>query len=144
MSWRAIRPVALAAVRRENGEILVSKDYEPGEAEPFYRFIGGGVEFGEHSREAVVREFREELGVELTNVSLRGTHENVFTFDGEQGHEIWRVYEGDIAEDWPYERDRFEGHEPELDETFEATWMVPDRLRDDVTFYDPVVLSDLD
>ena len=144
MSWRKIRPVALAAVRRKNGEILVSKDYEPGVDEPFYRPIGGGVEFGEHSREAVVREFGEEIDVELTNVSLVGTHENVFTFDGEQGHEIWRVYEGDIAEDWPYERDRFEGREPELDETYEATWMAPERLRNDVTFYDPVVLDDLD
>ena len=144
MSWRKIRPVALAAVRRENGEILVSKDHEPGENEPFYRLIGGGIEFGEHSREAVVREFHEELGVELMNVSRVGTYEKVFTFDGEQGHEIWRVYEGDIAEDWPYERDRFEGSEPELDETYEATWMDPGRLRDDVTFYDPMVLTDLD
>ena len=143
MSWRKIRPVALAAVRRKNGEILVSKDYERGVDEPFHRLIGGGVEFGEYSREAVVREFHEELDIELTNVSLVGTHENVFTFDGEQGHEIWRVYEGDIAEDWPYERDRFEGREPELDETYEATWMAPERLRNDVTFYDPVVLDDL-
>ncbi|EMA43439.1 NUDIX hydrolase [Halococcus saccharolyticus] len=143
MSWQAIRPVALAAVRRENGEILVSKDYEPGDDEPFYRLIGGGVEFGEHSRESVVREFGEELDVELTNVGLVGTYENVFTFDGEQGHEIWRVYEGDIAEEWPYERDSFEGREPELDETYEATWMAPERLRNDVTFYDPAVLDDL-
>ncbi|HET7325641.1 MAG TPA: NUDIX domain-containing protein [Halococcus sp.] len=143
MSWRAIRPVALAAVRRESGEILVSKDYEPGEDEPFYRLIGGGIEFGEHSHEAVIREFREELAVELINISLVDTHENIFTVDGEQGHEIWRVYEGDIAEDWPYECDRFEGYEPELDETFEVTWMAPGQLRNDVTFYDPVVLDDL-
>jgi len=93
---------------------------------------------------SVVREFREELDVELTNVSPTGTYGKTFTFDGEQGHEIWRVYEGDIAEDWPYERDSFEGREPELDETYEATWMAPERLRGDVTFYDPVVLDDLD
>lgn len=143
MSWRESRPVALAAVRRENGELLVSKDYEPGKDEPFYRFIGGGVEFGEHSRNAIVREFREELDVELTNVDLVGTYEDIFTFDGEQEHEIWRVYEGAIAEEWPYERERFEGHEPDLGETFEVTWMAPERLRDEVTFYDPVVLDDL-
>jgi 8-oxo-dGTP pyrophosphatase MutT (NUDIX family) len=143
MSWQAIRPVALAVVRKESGKLLVSKDYEPGADEPFYRLIGGGVEFSEHSREAVVREFHEGLGVTLTDVTHFGTYEEVFTFDGEQGHEIWRVFKGDITEDWPYERDRFEGHEPELDETYEAVWMPPDRLRNEVTFYDPIVLDDL-
>lgn len=143
MSWQNIRPVALGAVRRDSGEFLVEKDYEPGTGDPFYRFIGGGIEFGEHSEDAVVREFREELDVTLTNCCLSITYENVFSFDNERGHEIWRVYEGDIVEDWPYERDHFEGREPELDETYEATWMAPDQLRD-VTFYDPIVLRDLD
>lgn len=144
MSWQRIRPIALAAVRRESGEMLVAKHEDPAEDEPFYRFVGGGVEFGEHSRDAVVREFREELGVELTDVSHLGTYERTFIFDGRQEHEIWRVFEGDIAEDWPYERERFEGHEPELDETLEVTWLAPDKLRNDVIFHDPVVLDDLD
>jgi ADP-ribose pyrophosphatase YjhB (NUDIX family) len=143
MSWRKIRPVALAAVRRENGEVLVAEHEDPDEDEPFYRFVGGGIEFGEHSRDAVVREFREELDVTLTNVTHFGTYERTFTFDGEPDHEIWRVYEGDIAEAWPYEHKRFEGREPELGETFAVTWMAPDRLRNDVTFYDPVVLDGL-
>ena len=128
---------------RKAGELLVSKDYEPGADEPFYRLVDSGVEFGEHSRETVVREFRGELDVTLTDVPHVGTYEEVFTFDGEQGHEIWRVYEGDITENWLYERDRSEGYEPGLDETYEAVWMTPDRLRDDVTFYDPMVLDDL-
>ncbi|WP_435076071.1 NUDIX domain-containing protein [Halococcus sp. AFM35] len=144
MSWREIRPVALAAVRRENGEILVAEHEDPDENDPFYRLIGGGVEFGEHSRDAVVREFREELDVTLTNVAHIGTYERTFTFDGERSHEIWRVFAGDIAEGWPYKHERFEGHEPELGETFAVTWLAPNRLRNDVTFYDPIVLDDLD
>jgi 8-oxo-dGTP pyrophosphatase MutT (NUDIX family) len=143
MSWHEIRPVALAAVRRESGEVLVAEHEDPDEDELFYRLIGGGVEFGEHSRKAAVREFHEELDVTLTNVSYLGTYERTFTFDGELDHEIWRVYEGDVAEEWPYEHERFEGREPELDETFEVTWMAPNRLRNDVTFYDPVVLDGL-
>jgi ADP-ribose pyrophosphatase YjhB (NUDIX family) len=105
-----------------------------------YRFVGGGAEFGEHSRDAVVR---EELDVTLTDVTHLGTYERTFTFDGEPDHEIWRAYEGDIADEWPYEREWFEGYEPEFDETFEVTWMAPDRLRNDMTFYDPVVLDGL-
>lgn len=89
------------------------------------------------------REFREELDVTLTNGSCLGTYEGVFTYDGETGHEIWRVYEAAIEGNWPYERDRFEGREPELGETDEATWMAPDRLREGVTFYDPAILNDL-
>ena len=65
-------------------------------------------------------------------------------FDGQQSHEIRHVFEGDIAEGWPYERERFGGHEPELDETFAVTWLAPERLRDDATFHDPMVLDGLD
>ena len=124
MTWRDVRPVALAVVRRGE-ELLLAEHYDPAEEYTFYRPIGGGIEFGERSEEAVVREFREELDVELVDVERVDTYEQVFTFDGEEGHEVWRLYEGDVAEDWPYERDRFEAEEPELDETFEAVWKDP-------------------
>lgn len=125
MSWRDVRPVALAVVRRDD-EILLARHYDPGEEYEFFRPIGGGIEFGEHSREAVIREFDEELGVTLTNVSYLETYERVFTFDGNRGHEIWRLYEGDVEEDWPYERDEFTAYEPDLDEEFEVVWKHPD------------------
>ena len=125
MTWRDIRPVALAVVRRDD-EVLLARHYDPGADYEFYRPIGGGIEFGEHSRDAVVREFEEELDVTLTNVSYLETLENVFTFDDTEGHEIWRLYEADFEESWPYERDSFTAHEPELDEEFEVEWKHPD------------------
>jgi 8-oxo-dGTP pyrophosphatase MutT (NUDIX family) len=134
MSWREIRPVALGAVWRDD-HLLVYEDSDPTTGETFYRFLGGGVDFGEHSREAVVREFEEELGVTFEVDRCAGTFERVFEFDGEQGHEIWRVYEGTIAESWPYERDAIDYVEPDLDEQFTARWMDADRLRSEVTFY---------
>ena len=63
MSWQDIRPLALAVVRRDE-ELLLAEHYDSAEEYTFYRPIGGGIEFGEHSRDAVRREFREELDVE--------------------------------------------------------------------------------
>ena len=139
----AIRFVALGAVRRDD-ELLVFEGTDPSTDERFYRLLGGGVEPGEHSREAVVREFDEELGVELLEPTLVGTIERVFQFDGETGHEVWRVYEGDLDAAWPYERDSFSFVEPELGTEHLARWVALDRLRrDDVTFHAEAVLDAL-
>jgi ADP-ribose pyrophosphatase YjhB (NUDIX family) len=125
MTWQQVRPVALAVVRRGE-EVLLARHYDPGEDYHFYRPVGGAIEFGEHSSEAVVREFAEELDVTLTGVEYLETFERTFTFDDNDGHEIWRLYEGDFEEDWPYEHDSFTAQEPELDEEFEAVWKHPE------------------
>lgn len=138
-----IRFVALGAVHRGN-DLLVFQEDSPETGETYYRLLGGGVEFGEHSRDAVTREFAEELGVEFAEPTPVGTFEQVFTYDGETAHEIWRVYEGHIVEDWPYDRDSFTFVEPELDIELLACWMPIERLRDDdTTFYAPAVLDAL-
>lgn len=138
-----IRFVALGAVTRGDS-LLVFEGESPETGEPYYRLLGGGVEFGEHSREAVVREFDEELGVELADPTDVGIFERVFTYDGEREHEVWRVYEGHIVEDWPYTRGSFTFIEPEFDTEHLARWMPVDRLReDDTTFYAPAVLDAL-
>ncbi|WP_181686301.1 NUDIX hydrolase [Halorhabdus salina] len=136
-----IRAVALGAVRR-NDELLVFEEQSPDTGEPYYRLLGGGVEFGEHSSDAVVREFDEELGVTFTEPMDLGTFEQVFSYDREPAHELWRVYEGSIVEDWPYEEDSFTFVEPELGIELLACWMSIERLRDDdITFYVSEVLD---
>lgn len=136
-----IRFVALGAVRRED-ELLVFEGESPETGEQFYRLLGGAVEFGEHSRDAVVREFAEELGVEFTDLTHIGIFERVFSSDGKTGHEVWRVYEGEIVENWPYDRDSFTFVEPELDSEQLARWMSVECLRnDETTFYAPEVLD---
>jgi len=138
-----VRFVALGAVQREDA-LLVFEGEAPETGTPYYRLLGGGVEFGEHSREAVVREFDEELGVEFADPTPVGMFERVFTHGGEQGHEVWRVYEGHIVEDWPYDRDSFTFVEPEFGTEHLARWMPVDRLRDEeTTFYVPEVLHAL-
>ena len=64
----------------------------------FHRLLGGHVEFGERSADAVVREIAEELGTTLVDVALLGVLENVFRFAGAPGHEVVFVYVGTVAD----------------------------------------------
>ncbi|WP_117595127.1 NUDIX hydrolase [Haloprofundus halophilus] len=115
-----IRVVALGVVRRDD-ELLVFEAASE-ESGTYYRPLGGGVEFGEHSVDALRREFREELEVELTRVHELGTFEGVFTVDGEQCHEIQRVYGAEFVQQWPYQMDSFTAHEPDTGEDLDCLW----------------------
>lgn len=132
MSWRDIRPVAVGVPRRDD-EVLLCRLRDETADETFYRPIGGGIEFGEMSEEALGREFREELDVELSSYDLLETLERTFTFHGDRGHEIWFLYDVAFEEDWPYERDEFEGVEDD-GEPFPSVWVPLERLSD-VTVY---------
>ena len=54
---------------------------------------GGHIEFGETGREALVREIREEMGVEATTGRFLGVVENSFMQHGKPHAEINLVYE---------------------------------------------------
>ncbi len=91
-----IRPIALAVVRRDDDAILVFEGRDETKGETFYRPLGGGIEFGERAVDALRRELREELAVELSGVRLLGVLENIFTAFGRGGHEIVFVYAADL------------------------------------------------
>jgi 8-oxo-dGTP pyrophosphatase MutT (NUDIX family) len=100
----AIRPIALGLIR--NGDrILVFEGQDEVKGETFYRPLGGGIEFGERAVDALHREFHEELAVELSDVTLLGVLENIFTVYGRAGHEIVYVFEASLADTSWYERD---------------------------------------
>src|SRR5436309_15550234 len=96
-----IRPIAIGVFRRD-GRIFVAEGYDPAKGETFYRPLGGAIKFGERAQEALVRELREEVKVEATNLKFLGAIENIFNFKGQTGHEIVLVYEGDFADDAIY------------------------------------------
>ncbi len=81
-----------------DGERHAVARLEPSRENPhgYHRLVGGGVEFGETSLEAVVREVREELGATLIDPALLGVLENHFELDGEPGHEVVFVYSGTL------------------------------------------------
>ena len=73
-------------------EILFSIGTVPESDFIFLIPIGGGVEFQELAIKAAIREVNEELGVEIQNPVLIEVFENIFNFNGEEGHEIIFCY----------------------------------------------------
>jgi 8-oxo-dGTP pyrophosphatase MutT (NUDIX family) len=116
-----IRPIAICLFHHY-GKILVSEEHDPTENETFYRPLGGGIEFGEHSTEAIHREIKEEISAEVRNLVYLGTLENIFTFDGKPGHEIVQVYDGALKESGLYEQAMISGYEAELNVPIKVLW----------------------
>lgn len=107
-----IRPLAIC-VFRKNDCILVAEGYDPIKDEKFFRPLGGGIEFGEHSTDTIHRELLEEIQVEVDRDSLQylGAVENIFTFNGEMGHEVVLVYDGKLKDAGLYEQSLILGRE---------------------------------
>jgi 8-oxo-dGTP pyrophosphatase MutT (NUDIX family) len=132
-----IRAIAICVFRKGDG-IFVPELYDPLKKQTFYRPLGGAIEFGERSHQTVARELQEEIGAEVTNLRYLGTIENIFTYNGQKGHEIVQVYEGDLADRSIYEREHVEGQEGDgtqftvlwksLDDFNEETPLYPDGL----------------
>ena len=105
-----IRAIAICVFRHDDS-ILVCEGYDEVKQDYFYRPIGGGIEYGETSSEALKREVLEEIGAEIAHVNLLGVVENIFTYQGELGHEIVFVYDAEFVDRTFYEKPAFEGLE---------------------------------
>ena len=101
------RPVAVALIRRGD-DILVFDVPDEVKHAVGWRPPGGTIEFGERGTDAVVREIHEELGVEVVDPVYLGTVENIFTYLGENGHELVRVYAVRFDDARLYQQERFE------------------------------------
>jgi ADP-ribose pyrophosphatase YjhB (NUDIX family) len=98
-----IRPIAICVFQHQD-KILVFEEYDFVKKQIFYRPLGGGIEFGETSEEAIRREMMEEMNVEVTNLKYLGTLENIFVFNGKTGHEIVMIYDGRLVNTGMYEQ----------------------------------------
>jgi 8-oxo-dGTP pyrophosphatase MutT (NUDIX family) len=115
-----IRVLALGLIR--NGDrLFLSQGYDPVKEQTFYRAMGGGVDFGETSLEALKREFQEEIQAELTNIRYLDCLENIFTFNGLPGHEIIQLYECDFVDPKFYQVDKIDFSEGQRQKT--ALWV---------------------
>ncbi len=115
-----IRTLALGLIR-DGDRTFLSEGYDPVKQQIFYRALGGGVDFGETSYDALKREFQEELQAELTNIKYLGCIENLFIFKGQQGHEIIQLYQCDFVDSKFYKLEQLEFTEGESKQT--ALWM---------------------
>jgi 8-oxo-dGTP pyrophosphatase MutT (NUDIX family) len=119
MCTEIIRPIAIC-VCHDGGRILVAEGHDSQKGQTFYRPLGGTIEFGERGDETVQREFREELSAELTEVRYLGMLENIFTYEGQRGHEIVLVYDGRLTDFHFYEKETIMGDE--FGHSFKAVW----------------------
>lgn len=75
-----------------DGKLLVCKN----KSKNYYFFPGGHIEFGEKAEQALKRELKEELGINVSRFLYIGTVENIFGEDGVRHHEINLVFQADI------------------------------------------------
>lgn len=74
----------VAGILVQNGKVLVQK---PNDSDA-YAFPGGHVSFGETNAETLIREFKEEVGVEIEVSELKWVEENFFQWGDKPCHQI--------------------------------------------------------
>lgn len=136
--------IALGVLRRSDDSVLLTATSDPATGQPFYRPVGGHVEAGETAAVTLVREFAEELGVDVAVTRYLCTLENIFTFAGKPGHEVDLVFELAFADPADYDRPRF----PRLDDPpaapRHAVWVaLPDLVAGPTPLYPTGLLAAL-
>jgi ADP-ribose pyrophosphatase YjhB (NUDIX family) len=139
-----IRPLAICLFRN-NDRILVGEGNDPVKRETFYRPLGGGIEFGERAEDALRRELREEIGAEVESIRYLFTLENIFTFNGEMGHEIVMVFDARFTDAALYAQETIAGTEFDGVQNFpfKALWKNLDEFGADAPLYPDGLLDAL-
>ena len=84
---------AVHCIFRHQGKVLLQRIVDPKTAEVCWRVPGGGLEWRETAEQALRREVREELGVDLASFSQRAVVEGFIHWDGKDEHEIVFVFD---------------------------------------------------
>ncbi|MFX0042355.1 MAG: NUDIX hydrolase [Candidatus Hodarchaeota archaeon] len=121
MSWKDIRPIAICLFYH-NKKILVFKGYDKGKDQTFYRPLGGAIEFGEYGEQALKREIREEIQAEIKDIKFLTMFENIFTYEGEMGHEIVLVFDATLIDSSLYGKTLIVQEDDENQIEFNAYW----------------------
>ena len=122
--FKEIRPIVLGVVRKGN-KLLVSKGYDKSKNQEFYRCLGGGIEFLERSEDALKRDFKEEINIEIELGDFLGISENIFNYKGKDAHELILFYEAYINDkDYQQKYDLLDD-----DIETEAVWVDIDKFK---------------
>lgn len=113
-----LHPAAAACIRDEQGRILLLRRSD---GVNLWSFPGGAMELGESADEAVVREVREETGLEVEPVALIGVYSNpdyAITYpNGDQVQPVITFFECRVVGGTL---------QPDMDEILEGRYFGPD------------------
>lgn len=126
----------VCAILLDGDRVLAMHD----ERSPYFYLPGGRVRMGERAEDAVVREVREELGIEARILRPLWLSQSFFIEDvtGQDYHELCLYFLLDVSEtDLPSRGDRFTRRERRHTHTFE--WLPFGRLKDEYLY--PVFLK---
>ena len=125
MNPQQIRPIVIC-VLRDGDRMLVAEYHHPVDGTPYYRPMGGGIEFGERSQECIVREMREEIGAEIEDLHYLGVIENLYSEGGKPYHQIVLIYEARLADPRLYKVSTVKS---QVEEFSVAVWKPMDEFR---------------
>lgn len=141
MSPQPIRPIVIC-VFRDGDRMLVAEYHDRWHKGPYYRPIGGGIEFGERMQECIVREIREEIGAEIKDLQYLGVIENIYREGGTLAHQIVFVYEARFLDPQLYQVPAVKS---QVEEFIVAMWKSIDDFRTGkAQVYPPGLLEVLD
>lgn len=135
--FKEIRPIVLGLVKKDN-KLLVGEGYDKIKNQTFYRCLGGGIEFGEKSNEALEREFQEEIQADIIVKDFLGVAENIFTYNGKKGHELVLFYDAEMK-DSDYKE---EYHIADEEDSGLVKWIDVDEFKNQQKIIYPVEILD--
>jgi ADP-ribose pyrophosphatase YjhB (NUDIX family) len=94
-TWRPHQNIRIVAIglHWRDGRLLAAEVRDDAGRIKGVRPLGGEIEFGESWRAALVREFNEELDIDITITSEPLVMENIFMHEGITGHEVMFIAE---------------------------------------------------
>lgn len=98
----------VAGVIKNKNNILLHKNDD----DIFHAIPGGRIKIGETSKEALKREFIEEMGLTPKKLKFRGIIENFFEYNNKKYHEVMIIYDVEFDPDCEiYKKDVIKGIE---------------------------------
>ena len=127
--WRPKSKIRLKSLglHWRNGKMLAAEDYDDAGKIKGVRPLGGSVEFGETVQAAVIREFKEELNIDVKITSQPFFIENIYTHEGISGHEILAIFDVQFPAGAFDSKDRIQFYEDNGQTCF-AEWFALDEL----------------
>ena len=128
--WRPANSIAVKAMALiwQDDALLLSEVRNDSGRITGMRPLGGTVEFGEPWRDALQREFLEEMGARITLLDGHFVLENIYEHHGVTGHEIVFLCHAHFVDGSYYRMDTIV-YDINEDETGTAKWMSLDELK---------------